>query len=362
MAERDELQRVPARVTVHVRGVSRWRTRLRGVRNMVLPSHDGRPNPVVLGRTVYCVSFSPGIAWALDASTGDVKWRTKLGRYAGPTLLITRRDVFAKSSTELFCLRRRDGQIRWTYRPYETGGESIYSSPVVHGDDVIIADRRGTAHAVTASNGVLHWRAEVGAGSSVNTTAAFVGGTLVFGTNGGEAVGVAAEDGLIRWRTRLDAPCIAAPRVLGTTVAMYTDETVFWLRARDGCVLARWSTGKRRIRSFGVVGARVLVVASDDETTQLVVLDHGKVRREFAHPGFAMSDGLRYEASRDVVLDARIMGLGILDPRTYARLVEVEGFGEPLGTPTSTRATTFVAEGRYVHAIDNRIITKARSR
>jgi hypothetical protein len=362
MSDDREPARVPARVNVHLREVLRWSTRLRGVTTSVLPTHDGRPNPVVVGNRIYTVSFAPGIAWALDARTGDILWRRKLGRFAGPTPLVHGPLLFVKTSTELFCLQRSDGQVRWSYRPYETEGESVYSSPVVHGEHVIVADRRGTAHAVSIRTGRVRWTSDVGVGSSVNSTAADVAGTLVFGTNGREAVGVRAEDGAIRWRTRIDAPCIAAPRSIGTSVVMHTDTTVFWVRARDGHILAQWSSGGTRIRSFGTVGTRALVIAAEGDAGRLVVLSKGRATRELPHPGFAMSDGLRYEPNLDVVFDARIMALGILEPKTAARLVDIHGFGEPLGTPTSTRSRTFVAEGGRIHALDNKVVAEARAR
>jgi hypothetical protein len=66
--------------------------------------------------------------------------------------------------------------VSWSYRPYETEGESLYSSPVVHGDIVVVADRRGAAHGLTVRDGRVQWKVDVGAGSSVNSTAAAVDG------------------------------------------------------------------------------------------------------------------------------------------------------------------------------------------
>jgi hypothetical protein len=328
---------------------------------MVLPAHDGRANPVVLRGRVYAVSFSPGIAWALDARTGEVLWKRTLARLAGPTPLIHGSVLFVKSSSALFCLKRSDGHVRWSYRPYATEGESVYSSPVVFGQLVIIADRRGIAHALSVRSGRVRWTSDVGSGSSVNSTAAVAGETLVFGTNGREAVGVDAKSGAIRWRTGIDESCIDAPRVLGARVVVHTATSIVWLRPRDGNVLHRWSSGAATIHSFGVVGTRLFAVLREGDASRLRVFDkNGRVIREDAHPGFAMPGGLRYEPSCDVVFDARIMGLGILDPRTARRLVDIHGLGEPIGTPSSTPSITFVAEGSAIHALDNEVIAKAR--
>jgi hypothetical protein len=361
MEDVNELARAPADLSIDVREATRWRTRLRGVTNMVLPSHDGRPNPVVFRGGVYAISFSPGIAWALDARTGDVRWKRKIGRLAGPTPLVHGSRVFVKTPFELYCLQRSDGHVLWSCRPYATENETIYSSPVISGAFVVIADRRGIVHALSVRSGDVRWQSDVGAGSSVNSTAALTGETLVFGTNGREAVGINAKSGAIRWRTRIDEPCIDAPRGLGDRVVIYTATSIICLRPGDGHVLHRWSSGGASVGSFGVVGTRLFVVLREGDDSRLRLFDkNGRVIREDAYPSFAMPNGLRYEPTCDVVFDARIMGLGVLDPRTGHRLVDIHGFGEPLGTPSSTSSITFVAEGSAIHALDNKVIAKAR--
>lgn len=213
--------------------------------------------------------------------------------------------------------------------------------------------------AVSIKDGRLLWTSDVGVGFSVNSTPAAIAGSLVFGTNGGDAVAIGSRDGAIRWRTRMTEPCIAAAHAVGANVVMYTDTAVWWLRASDDRVVAKWSSGGPQIKSFGVVGNRVFVVASQAETARLLVLNKGRVMRELTHPGFAMSGGLRYEPARDVVFDTRIIGLGLLHPRTAERLVDIHGFDEPLGMPMSTRSMTFVAEGGAVYGLDNKLITPA---
>lgn len=351
---------VPARLNVDVEDVLRWRTRLRGVKEATLPIRDGRTNPVVVGRTVYCVTFSPGVVWALDARTGDVTWRTKIGRLAGPTVLVTGPALFTRTARELFCIRRRDGRVLWTFRPYETEGESVYTSPTVSGALVVVADRRGVAHAVSARTGRLVWSADVGTGDSVNATALDARGVLVFGTNGHEVVGVTAETGAIRWRTSIDAPCITAPRSLGPTAVLQTNRTLYWVDTRTGRVRGKWTSTAGSVRSFEVVGSRVFVVAEDGDAARLFILKAGKVARELPHPGFGMADGLSFEKTRDIVFDARICALGILDGRTGERLIDVTGFDAPLGTPASAGTSTFVVEGKTASALDNAIITRAR--
>jgi outer membrane protein assembly factor BamB len=360
MTEDGELQQVPARLNLNVEDIQRWKTRLRGVKNAVLPAHDGRSNPVVVGGVVYCVSFSPGFAFALDARTGTVLWRRKLGRLAGPTPYIAGRALLAKTSSELFCMERADGRIRWSFQPYETGGESIYTSPVVHAGRVIVADRRGTAHALDLRTGRVRWTADVGGGSSVNSTPVNDAGTLVFGTNGREAVAISAEDGGVRWRTSIDAACIAGPRVVDGEIVLHTDRVVYWLDRRNGRVRAQW-TAPNDIKSAGAVASRVFVVVEDGDAGRLHVLRRGKSVREFPHPSFAMREGLRHDERTGIVYDTRIMGLGILDARTGERLVDIRGFEACLGTPVSAAGSTFVVDENVVYALANGMIRRAKA-
>lgn len=351
---------VPARLNVDAGDVLRWRTRLRGVTEATLPIRDGRTNPVVVGKTVYCVTFSPGVVFALDAGTGDVTWRTKIGRLGGSTVLVRGSALFTRTARELFCIRRHDGRVLWTFRPYETEGESLYTSPTVTGGLVVVADRRGVAHALSARSGRLAWSADVGTGDSVNATALDARGVLVFGTNGHEVVGVGAETGAIRWRTRIDGPCITAPRSFGPAAVLQTDRMLYWVDTRTGRVRAKWASTTGTVRSFEVVGSRVFVVAEDGDVARLFIIKAGKVERELAHPGFGMTDGLSFDAKRDIVFDARICALGVLDARTGERLVDITGFDAPLGTPASAGTSTFVVEGKAAYAVDNAVIARAR--
>jgi len=355
----DELGEVPARLNVEVGDVSRWQTRLRGVKIGVLPSLDGRPNPVVVGGRVYCVSFSPGAAFALDAPTGEILWRRKLGGLAGPTPLVHGRALLVKNASELFCLERADGRIRWSYRPYATDGESLYTSPVVHAGRVIVADRRGIAHALDLRTGRVKWTADVGGGSSVNSTPTNDDGTLVFGTNGKEAVAIFAEDGAVRWRTSIDAPCIARPLLLRSEIVVHTDRTIYWLDRRTGRVLQHWATTSN-ITAACAVSDRAFVVVEDDDLARLRVFRRGKSLWDRPHPSFVMSEGLRHDKHADVVFDTRLMGLGILDPSTGDRLVEIHGFEDCLGTPVSAADSTYVLDGNVVYALPNGIIRRAR--
>lgn len=110
------------------------------------------------GRNVYATTVF-GEAMALDASSGKVVWRKKLGAplRAAPTVA----DgvvFFTGSGNAVYALRASDGNELWNYKG--TGGGTSVSgspSPAVGSGFVVIPSTTGEIYAYTASDGLQSW-------------------------------------------------------------------------------------------------------------------------------------------------------------------------------------------------------------
>ena len=327
---------------------TRWKRRLPGVEMGVLPDFTGRPNPVLAGRRLYVSSFSPGAVWALDAASGDIRWKVPIGDLGGAAMLVTPRAVLAKTAQEVCCISRATGALRWTFSPYGHEGETLYTSPVAVGDSVFLGDRRGLVHALETSTGRPIWTVDAGRGAQVNATPATDGRLLFFATNGAEAVALEAKDGSTRWRISLDGACIWSPVVVGRDVLVRTERTILRIHRADGSVRHVWKPGDR-IRAAIAVGDRVLAVVGDDESTlRLLVLRHGETLHDHPYPELGGPETLRFVPLTGLVYDCRIGGLGILEPRTGERLFEFTGLDEPVAHVDAHKSSIFALDNRGV--------------
>ncbi|MFC3959720.1 PQQ-binding-like beta-propeller repeat protein [Halovivax cerinus] len=93
---------------------------------------------------------------ALDATTGDVRWRTdRIGEtYADP--VVGRHVYVTNAAGRIFALDRADGRVLWTH---QTGTrDSRFTVPAV-GDGVLFVsdDGSGSVRAVEATTGEIRW-------------------------------------------------------------------------------------------------------------------------------------------------------------------------------------------------------------
>ena len=145
------------------------------------PLLDVDTTPVVDGETVYVSSLAGGL-YALDLLDGSVKWRrpdiekvTGLALDSG--ILFVSRTPMGISAVDA-----RDGSILWNRR-FSSG---VLTTPVVHGDILLVADSEGGLYVVRQGDGELLQQIKTGDGfsspPSVSGSRAFIlsnGGTLL---------------------------------------------------------------------------------------------------------------------------------------------------------------------------------------
>jgi outer membrane protein assembly factor BamB len=81
-----------------------WRTQLPGIQHAVLPPSSDRPNPRLSGEFVYVSVFAPGFIYALDASTGNIRWQWELSYLGDSSVETYKHLVLAKTARCLYAL------------------------------------------------------------------------------------------------------------------------------------------------------------------------------------------------------------------------------------------------------------------
>jgi outer membrane protein assembly factor BamB len=156
-----------------------WRTELPDVKFAVLPPGNTRPNPLIADDKLFVAVFSPGAVCALERHTGRLIWRRELGKFSGASVYFYERKLFAHSPHTLYSLHPDSGEIRWSFCPYETDGEWIYSSPTIYQGNLYIGDRKGFLHCLDSNTGATIWskRTNGDENNDVNSTPVVVNGT-----------------------------------------------------------------------------------------------------------------------------------------------------------------------------------------
>jgi len=226
--------------TFSFRDLTVWRTKLPDVQFGVLPPSNTRPNPLVTEDRVYASVFASGAICALERDRGKLIWRRELKKYGGASPYLSGGILFAKSSNTLFAFRPDSGETLWSFSPYGTDGESIYSSPSAHENRVYIGDRRGCLHCLDARNGRTIWSRQTNrTHGDVNSTPALLDGLVTVSTNAKTVVAYDALSGKLAWKQKLDGPSTFGPLIHGNSILAVSNS--LYLLSPRGKVRRRFS-------------------------------------------------------------------------------------------------------------------------
>ncbi len=180
-------------------GTLRWKLDLPGERKFEAKGlHGGRPraqtipdfwdfflsSPTVVGRYVYFGS-GDGNVYAVDAQTGQVRWKFATGNVVHSSPAVVDGTVFVGSwDTFLYAIDAASGREKWRFKTGEDevnfNQVGIQSSPAVVDGVVYFGCRDGHLYALDAASGQEKWRFRTKP-SWINTSPAIEGGLAYVG-------------------------------------------------------------------------------------------------------------------------------------------------------------------------------------
>lgn len=147
--------------------------------------------PAVTDATVF-VDGGPTVH-AIDAETGQRRWRRSLDGDAGPSLAATRDTLLVGGST-VRALAVSDGSTRWRYDAFER------RVAVAVADDTVYVANHNAIGAVDASSGAERWRRRFGEGAlSRDPTPPVVDGRYVYTPAEERLLALQPDDGETAW-------------------------------------------------------------------------------------------------------------------------------------------------------------------
>ena len=147
-------------------------------------------SPAVADGVVY-VGARDGFLYALDAATGQLRWRVdhKVS-WVITTPAVSEHTIFAGSSDAHF-VQAVDTTGRELWRV--NTDVPVWSSPAIAGNLVFFGDGAGRVHAVDRRSGTERWMFR--SGSTVFSSPAVAGRLVIFGSTDGSVYALRADDG-----------------------------------------------------------------------------------------------------------------------------------------------------------------------
>jgi len=238
---------------------------------------DNYSSPAVAEGVVY-VGTTNGHLYALNASTGAVKWSRALGISSSPT--VADGAVYVGSwDQSVYALDASTGAIKWSYL---TGG-GVVSSPAVANGLVYVGSNDTKVYALRAASGALKWSYQDQAGYAVTTAPAVTNG-LVYVGSGSSFYALDAGTGALKWSYETGNSVLASPAVAnGVVYAGSYDHNVYALNSLTGALKWSYSTGTV-YSSPAVANGLVYVGSMDSFDSNLYALDADTGTLEWSYP------------------------------------------------------------------------------
>ena len=249
-------------------GKVNWRRRVGGT----LPSSPAIDGPRVI------VSSQSGTVTALDREKGRVVWKVSTGgKVESSPVVVDGLVYFGSHDGRLFAVNSKNGNVRWAY---DTGGR-VNASPSVFGGRVCAGTYAGSIVCLDKDTGREIWttysRRDAFRYESFYASASTDGQRLYSVARSGRVVALDASNGDTVWTARVGGLGYTTPAVAnGRVFVGGFDGRLRALRARNGSEI--WSTwvGGRILGAPVVIGENVFFSTLEKRTYALRVSD-GKV-------------------------------------------------------------------------------------
>ena len=188
-------------------------------------------SPAVHRDTVYC-GGNDGHLYAIDAETGDTKWRFKTGGPIWATPAVTDGTVYVGSyDTLLYAVSTETGTEKWRFR----ARSRIRSSTAVFAGSVILGTKEGYVISVDTTTGQERWRTRTTDRAAIWTSSPVIAATnrIIYvgggsgnhsaGNSRGQILAIDLESGRLIWQTALGDWIHSSPVVDDHSVYVTTE-------------------------------------------------------------------------------------------------------------------------------------------
>jgi outer membrane protein assembly factor BamB len=324
-------------------------------------AHGGvNSSPAVDGSSVYAVSLD-GNLYAVDAATGKQRWAfaTKgehrftapgvLGAHPSSELMPDPWDFYLSSPTvaaglvyfgsgdgNIYAVDASTGALRWSFKT----GDVVHSSPTISGGVLYAGSWDTNFYALNAATGELKWKLKTGDDPKIHLmtgipgSAAVANGTVYFGCRDANLYALDVATGTLKWKVPNDGSWVIASPAVADGVVYYTTSDSHRFQALDassGKVLYWLPTGVYVFSSPAIAGSRAYF-GSFDGQLHTVDLEKHAYAGAFATPGFT-ANGSRYLGPDGGIKDDKVWTGDTLDDMIVGIRARIFSMGSILSSP-----------------------------
>jgi outer membrane protein assembly factor BamB len=179
-----------------------------------------------------------GFVYAFEQASGVVRWKSHVGRPVPSDVIRHGQLIYVLTQDDsLVALELATGTVRWRFAPPESPRlDTFVSSPIIAGDQVVIAGRDGAVYALHGGNGRVAWQHQIGAA----TTSPVVAGDLIY-------VGIVSEDRVIALSAASGSRVAQARPTGSLTPYIHPVVTDWGLSIVTGATLELWTADLSRL-------------------------------------------------------------------------------------------------------------------
>lgn len=218
-----------------------------------------RSSPLVHEGRVYAGvvdTKEAGALVAVDAATGKLVWRRKLGAvFASPTLA-GKRILAGSDDGSLHAIDLEGGALAWSAR---LGGR-VRATAAVANEIAIVADFEGRVAAIRTADGTQAWLRELG--QPVYSSACLTRDQAVVGCHDGNVHAFSLATGEPAFRIETRGPVVSSPVALGDRCLIASTDGDLYLLDPAGLVLARVRVAREGVQSSPAVDDTLVVLGS----------------------------------------------------------------------------------------------------
>lgn len=258
--------------------------------------------PVISGGVAYFTA-SDGNLYAIDVTSGGLRWTYQTGEGATPALEEGRVYVAGRDGN-LYAVDARKGVLLWKY----PNANPFRASPTVSQGVVYIGDTGGTVYALHAGTGALLWTHPIDPSISILAAAAVSDGVVYVAFSDldvGVIQALDAASGELKWTHWEFFGVLSSPAVAhGVAYLPYWGLGLYALDANNGDVLWQYLTYANNKSTPAVDDESVYYCGWESQTIYALNAATGELRWQYLTDGLiasspAVANGVLYAGSED---------------------------------------------------------------
>jgi outer membrane protein assembly factor BamB len=277
-------------------------------------------SPAVANGLVY-IGSNDGYLYALDATTGALKWKRNVGGVDYSSPAVANGIVYVGSMAgKIYAFNASTGAIKWRYPASGALVYNVEGSPTVLNGVVYIGADDGNVYALDATTGTKLWSFLTTAGYQMWSAPALSNGTLFVGSGDNNLYAIDTATHAELWASQTGNSVLSSPAIANGWVFFGSYDDYFYAQHDDEQARLNYSTGSQILSSAAFANGNVYFGSADGNLRSLSVV-HFNLNLNWAYAigggaiysSPAVANGIVYFATSEFTTCCYITALNAAD-------------------------------------------------